>query len=119
MPPSPSSVACLVVSPETCSSATVTPHEYVDDTVTILAAAPSSSFEEIIDAEHEKRPGGAGDPGGDCSRPCFFPGAPVVQFGTVRSTGGAHRALSGPAAGASPGCGHLLQRYSRCRPEIG
>jgi hypothetical protein len=29
---------------ETRSSATVTPHEYVDDTVTILAAAPSSCF---------------------------------------------------------------------------
>jgi hypothetical protein len=40
-------------------------------------------WRRIKDAEHEKRPSGAGDPGGDCSRPCFCPGAPVVRSGQL------------------------------------
>src|SRR5579863_10211651 len=64
------------------------------------------------DAENESRSSGTGDPGGDCRRARFRPGAPAVTTPTVRPTGGAHRALSGPAAGANPGRGDLPQRYS-------
>ena len=79
---------------------------------------PIQLFRIYDHAEKENR-GRALNPGGDGCRPCFCPGAPVVRSATVGSTGGAHRALSGPAAGADSGRGDLPQRYSRRRPVGG
>jgi len=53
------------------------------------------------------RDGSAGDPGGAGSRSYFCAGATVARSGAVGPTGGADRAISGPAAGANSGCGNL------------